>query len=441
MKTREREKDSRDSILLLLLILLVGFICIIVTSGWALRFSPSWKLPANMRSNLNPDSDFLTSRPSGFYEPIDPSILTPPDWVNVFLTPGSTFLTRTPGPKPPQASNTPAVTLTNTTILTVTASPTNVVAPTNTLIYFPPQPATATSTKKPKPPAPTATAMPATPTATSVPPLSADLSITKTDNATDYAANGSITYIIVASNAGPDPVTSATVTDTFSGNLNLTGVATWTCTASPGASCNAGSSNLNDTVVLPVGGSVQYTVNVTASSSPTGSLTNSATISSGVADPNPGNNTASDSDNLISASALTSPVGNIPSGTFADYSFGTPFVVGPGSSLIYYPQYSSGATVSMDLVILQLGDGKNWFTILNWGDGSTGNNGDISSLAPCGGSETDNCPIPIAGLTNPGPPPGITITGLPAGTYPYIRIISPPDSGDGVDINNIVEVP
>src|ERR1051325_2828540 len=166
MKTREREKDSRDSILLVLLI--VGFICIIVTSGWALRFAPSWKLPANMRSNLNPDSDFLTSRPSGFYEPIDQAILTPPDWINIFLTPGSTFLTRTPQPTHPQASNTPAVTQTIAPVFTVTTAPTNDVAPTNTLIYFPPPPATSTSTKKSKPPAPTATSISApTPTSTS----------------------------------------------------------------------------------------------------------------------------------------------------------------------------------------------------------------------------------------------------------------------------------
>jgi len=36
MQTRDREKERRDSILLMLFILLFGFICIILSSGWAL---------------------------------------------------------------------------------------------------------------------------------------------------------------------------------------------------------------------------------------------------------------------------------------------------------------------------------------------------------------------------------------------------------------------
>ena len=94
MQTRERE--GRDSIILIILILLLGFICIILASGWALRFAPSWRLPANMNSNLNPNSAFLTGRPVSFIEPLDPAILTNPVWIDVFLTPGASFETRTP---------------------------------------------------------------------------------------------------------------------------------------------------------------------------------------------------------------------------------------------------------------------------------------------------------------------------------------------------------
>ena len=63
----------------------------------------------------------------------------------------------------------------------------------------------------------------------------ADLSISKTDGVADVAAGGPVSYTIVASNAGPDPATAATVTDTLPATLS--GVS-WTCTAAGGADCS-----------------------------------------------------------------------------------------------------------------------------------------------------------------------------------------------------------
>jgi uncharacterized repeat protein (TIGR01451 family) len=70
-----------------------------------------------------------------------------------------------------------------------------------------------------------------------------------------------------------------------------------TCTA-------AGSGNINDTVNLPSGGSVTYTVNATISGAFSGTLTNTATVAvaappppgtgGGIGDPNPANNSATD---------------------------------------------------------------------------------------------------------------------------------------------------
>ncbi|MBK7908645.1 MAG: DUF11 domain-containing protein [Gemmatimonadetes bacterium] len=60
----------------------------------------------------------------------------------------------------------------------------------------------------------------------------ADLSVTKTDGVTSVNQNGTVTYAIVASNAGPSAVTGATVTDVFP--AQLTG-ATWTCAATAGS--------------------------------------------------------------------------------------------------------------------------------------------------------------------------------------------------------------
>ncbi len=439
MKTREKER--RDSGIIILLILLLGFICIFLTSGWALRFAPSWKLNSNMGSNLNPNSDFLTSRPVSFFEPLDPAILTNPAWLGVFLTPGIVFETRTPLPTS-TTTLVPANTNTSTPLPTQTVRPTNtfaviVVVPTNTKKNPPPPPLPSTAT--PQPPS----------------PPSADLQITNTDNATDYDAGISVQYIIVASNpAGPNAVTGATVTDAFS--LNLTSVA-WTCAGSGSASCTAnGVGDINDSAVnLPVGTSVTYTVNATVIASPIGPLVNTASVSAGITDPVSSNNSKTDTDQLISAStfpgALTSPDGssqNFGAGSFLDLKFGTALNLSSSSYIVYYPDPTpTGPTVQMGAVILQIGDGRNWYTILNWGDGSPNANTDIPAFPPnstdCT-SEPDNCLIDVALLTNS---PGITINVgafIPAGTYPYIRIISPsnpPDTNGGVSIDAIVAFP
>ena len=126
----------------------------------------------------------------------------------------------------------------------------------------------------------------------------ADLSITKTDGRTTAAPLDSITYTIVATNAGPDPVTDATVVD--NPPASLTGV-TWTCVGASGGTCSgAGAATINDTVDLPVGATVTYTLNGTVSANPS-SLRNTATVNVlvGAADPNLDNNSATDSDVLV----------------------------------------------------------------------------------------------------------------------------------------------
>lgn len=136
----------------------------------------------------------------------------------------------------------------------------------------------------------------ATDTDTTAP--SADLSVTKTDGVATAVPGGPVTWTIVASNAGPSDAPGATVTDTFP--ASLTGVA-WTCAGTGGGTCTAaGSGNIADTVNLPAGAAVTYTVSATVSPSATGSLANTATVTppAGVPDPNPGDNSATDTDTL-----------------------------------------------------------------------------------------------------------------------------------------------
>jgi uncharacterized repeat protein (TIGR01451 family) len=125
----------------------------------------------------------------------------------------------------------------------------------------------------------------------------ADLAITLTDGATAAAPGGTVTYTITASNAGPSNVTGATVADTFPASLTVT----WTCTGAGGGTCTgSGAGNINDTVNLPVGASVTYTASASVSSSAAGTLSNTATVTApaGATDPNPGNNSATDTDSL-----------------------------------------------------------------------------------------------------------------------------------------------
>jgi uncharacterized repeat protein (TIGR01451 family) len=132
-------------------------------------------------------------------------------------------------------------------------------------------------------------------------PLTADLSITKTDGVTTATPGGSVTYTVTASNAGVDPVTGATVADTFPASLTCT----WTCVGAGGGTCTAaGAGNINDSVNLPVGGSVTYTASCSIDASATGSLSNTATVASSVTDPDPANNSATDIDTLTPSADL-----------------------------------------------------------------------------------------------------------------------------------------
>ena len=151
-----------------------------------------------------------------------------------------------------------------------------------------------------------------------------DLAITKTDGVTSVAAGGSLTYTITASNAGPDNATGAIVTDTLP--ASLTG-ATWTCVGAGGGTCTAaGSGNINDTVNLPAGASVTYTVVATVSAAATGTISNTATVTApaGFIEAHPANNTATDTDTVTQSGdlgiTLSGTAGSVPPGAAVNYT-------------------------------------------------------------------------------------------------------------------------
>ena len=136
--------------------------------------------------------------------------------------------------------------------------------------------------------------------------LSSDVSIAVSDNVNPAVPGNPITYSITASNAGPNDVSRATVTDTFPAPLSA---CHWTCSGANGGTCSStGSGNVTDnTVAMPVGASVTYTATCSSPTSATGTFTNTATIAdpSGTSDPNTGNNSATDTNTFAPQANLT----------------------------------------------------------------------------------------------------------------------------------------
>lgn len=156
--------------------------------------------------------------------------------------------------------------------------------------------------------------------------LNANLAITKSDGAASVNPGATVTYTIVASNAGPDAANGAAITDTVPAALSSV---TWTCgTPVGGATCGAASgsgNSISTTANLPSGGSVTYTVTGTLAANATGTLSNTASVAapSGVTDPTSTNNSATDSDsiNLVADPSITkSHTGNFTRGTTNSYT-------------------------------------------------------------------------------------------------------------------------
>ena len=92
-----------------------------------------------------------------------------------------------------------------------------------------------------------------------------------------YVPGQPLNYQIVVTNSGPSAAVGAVVSDTVP---NTVTVSSWSCAASAGSSCTAvGSGNtINDTVTIPAGGSLTYTITGTATNTATGDIVNTASV-------------------------------------------------------------------------------------------------------------------------------------------------------------------
>ncbi len=122
----------------------------------------------------------------------------------------------------------------------------------------------------------------------------ADLAASKTDGVDKAIRGGTLVYDIVVSNAGPSDDPSVSVSDTLHQDLTCT----YTSVAAGGATGNtaAGSGDLAETLAMPAGSSVTYTLTCDVDPAATGSLSNTVMVGGSVADPTPGNNNATDVD-------------------------------------------------------------------------------------------------------------------------------------------------
>ena len=126
---------------------------------------------------------------------------------------------------------------------------------------------------------------------------SADVAVSKDNGSSTSVPGTTTTYTVAASNNGPSDVTGASLTDTFPAALDN---CSFTASASGGASGHSasGSGDLNETLDLPEGASVTYTIDCDIAADASGTLANTASVSSGVSDPTTSNNSATDTDTL-----------------------------------------------------------------------------------------------------------------------------------------------
>ena len=344
-----------------------------------------------------------------------------------------------------------------TAIINTLPAGTGTAVPTNTFVWIP---LPATHTPKPK----DTKVPPATATDTPLPTIDLEISMSDSGSYTPGAAHD---YTVIVTNNSAYDVTGATVNDLF--GAQITG-ASWTCIPSvPTASCNNGTGNpFTDTISLPAGSFVTYTVTATVSPNSAGSLSTTATVTAAF-ETDPGDNTVTISTAGPGGAGGQVNIGGPDGSVYSMTDGGSPLImiVPPISAngdvgtydLVYYEMQASGnATypaenprVDLDWIQIEISaDGVSWQTVFYWGDGSSDDNTNVAlpvqgPPGPVGvfcATESDNCQIPFARLYNN---TGVAIdidAFVSPGNYSWIRITSPASpGGDGADVNAIQILP
>ncbi|HEV7491958.1 MAG TPA: PKD domain-containing protein, partial [Rhodanobacteraceae bacterium] len=127
----------------------------------------------------------------------------------------------------------------------------------------------------------------------------ADVGVTLDDGVSEVFPGDTLSYALVVTNHGTDTVPGETVASVLSPSL---GSVAWTCAASTGASCqSSGLGDVADSVDLPAGGSVTYTITAQVPANAAGQIESAANVTPapGYEDPNTNDNAASDIDTVV----------------------------------------------------------------------------------------------------------------------------------------------
>ena len=225
-----------------------------------------------------------------------PAGITTATWTASYTGTGSS------GPASGSGNIAAAINLANggTATFLVTATPNSTIAALTTLSN------TATVATPAGVPDPNPQDNTSTTTATSSPVT--DLAVTKTDGKPTYVPGAPVTYTIVVTNNGPSFATQASVIDTLDPAVIDVAAATWTAVFSgTGSTGNAsGTGSLGEIINLAAGGTATYTVTAPTLATATTSLVNTVAVGTSNLsnDPNPTNNTATDTNTVVLAPAL-----------------------------------------------------------------------------------------------------------------------------------------
>lgn len=147
-----------------------------------------------------------------------------------------------------------------------------------------------------------------------------DLTVAQLAAPQPYVAGSAFAYTVIVQNRGPADAVGARVSDPLPAALRNAGF-TWTCVSGAGATCaTAGSGGISDTVDIPAGGQVVYTVVGTVPTGTSGDLADTVTVTA------PPNVTDSGCSPSCTSSTVDGPVAPSPS---------TDNVVGSGPTAIY----------------------------------------------------------------------------------------------------------
>ncbi len=128
-------------------------------------------------------------------------------------------------------------------------------------------------------------------------PAVADIVVTNSDGYAEVADGSGFTGTIRVTNLGPDAVSNVAIADDFPSAPPV--FVSWSAVASGGASValTSGIGDIATSAILTVGGSVTFTLNCSTNVRVHGTFTHTATatLASGDTDPNPANNSATDS--------------------------------------------------------------------------------------------------------------------------------------------------